>query len=438
MSVGQTEQSLVEASRRGDRVAFAELVRRTARLVFARVYLEIGRSDRVEDLVQETFMVAWRSIRQVTDANGFRSWLIRVAQTVVIDAQRRDSRKKRSGTRAESGTLRLVADDGESPADSAEKEESRQRVLADSISRSVTRSSDDQNTVDSKIRIQVRLLSIDRIAPRDTQTLAVATADVPVAYQALLATLQELGSRIIASQLNESDPQNVTATLDFEVFRDLPRSDRAVPESSLSRMESALKEAGVVYSRSVSRATDTQNTIENKVRMIVQLANVTQLTPRQHSKLMLEVADVDSAAAQVLSAVASMGGQKIASTQARSGQGQVSGHLVVVIPLDKGDLLREAVRKLGTLRVSETREDWAAPGGQIGRARFEITFATPDRIVTEGQGIGAALRNALSISASGLFWSVQMIVVGLLFVGPWALVLWGLWKLARRRRAATA
>jgi len=130
MSVGQTEQSLVEASRRGDRVAFAELVRRTARLVFARVYLEIGRSDRVEDLVQETFMVAWRSIRQVTDANGFRSWLIRVAQTVVIDAQRRDSRKKRSGTRAESGTLRLVADDGESPADSAEKEESRQRVLA--------------------------------------------------------------------------------------------------------------------------------------------------------------------------------------------------------------------------------------------------------------------------------------------------------------------
>ena len=322
----------------------------------------------------------------------------------------------------------------------AKEPELRQALgaLAESISRSVTRSSDDQNTVDSKIRMQVRLLSIDRIAPRDTQALAVATADVPVAYQALLGTLQELGSRIIASQLNESDPQNVTATLDFEVFRDLPRGAKAAFESSLSRMESALKEAGVVYSRSVSRATDTQNTIENKVRMIVQLANVTQLTPRQHSKLMLEVADVDGAAAQVLSATASMGGQKIASTQARSGQGQVSGHLVVVIPLDKGDLLREAVRKLGTLRVSETREDWAAPGGQIGRARFEITFATADRIVTEGQGIGAALRNALSISASGLFWSVQMIVVGLLFVGPWALVLWGLWKLARRRRAATA
>ena len=44
-----------------------ELVRRTARLLFSRLYLETGASHRAEDLVQETYLVAWRSVAQVTE-----------------------------------------------------------------------------------------------------------------------------------------------------------------------------------------------------------------------------------------------------------------------------------------------------------------------------------------------------------------------------------
>lgn len=128
--VNDSDEVLVSRSQRGDRAAFEELVRRTARLVFSRLYLETGSSDRAEDLAQETYLLAWRKIRQVTDPAGFRSWLFTIAQSVAIDAGRRDRRRKRSGTREAAERLQQVADDSPAPDESAQREESRQQVLA--------------------------------------------------------------------------------------------------------------------------------------------------------------------------------------------------------------------------------------------------------------------------------------------------------------------
>ena len=129
----ESEESLVAASRRGDRPAFEELVRRTARLLFARAYLETGDAHRAEDLVQDTLLTAWRSIRQVTDAAGFRPWLMSILHTATIDAQRRASRKKRGGSdkrRTGEETFLRLADDRPTPSESAERNEERERTLA--------------------------------------------------------------------------------------------------------------------------------------------------------------------------------------------------------------------------------------------------------------------------------------------------------------------
>ena len=64
------EEALVRRARSGDRAAFEELVRRTSRLVFARLYLETGDSHRAEDLLQETLLTAFRSIRELGEATG--------------------------------------------------------------------------------------------------------------------------------------------------------------------------------------------------------------------------------------------------------------------------------------------------------------------------------------------------------------------------------
>lgn len=127
-----SEAELVLRSQSGDRTAFERLVRRSARGVYARLYLEVGRSDRAEDLSQETFLLAWRSLRQLTDPDGFRPWLMSIAKSAVIDAARRDLRKKRTagGSRVQEDVIGSITDHrSPPPSDGMQREEQRQRVL---------------------------------------------------------------------------------------------------------------------------------------------------------------------------------------------------------------------------------------------------------------------------------------------------------------------
>jgi RNA polymerase sigma-70 factor (ECF subfamily) len=128
--MADTEPDLVRNARTGDRAAFEELVRRTSRLVFARLYLETGDAHRAEDLLQETLLVAFRSLRQLEDVNGFRSWLLKIAQNVAIDAARRDQRQKRAAPSMSGDVLNQVASRTPGPAEEAQRQELRGQVLA--------------------------------------------------------------------------------------------------------------------------------------------------------------------------------------------------------------------------------------------------------------------------------------------------------------------
>jgi RNA polymerase sigma-70 factor (ECF subfamily) len=126
-----SDEQLAARSRRGDRAAFEQLVRRTARAVYARQYLEVGDPHRAEDLAQETFLLAWRSIGQLADPAGFRPWLLSIARSVATDAYRRDARKKRgAGGRREDFTVatETASDPAATPHEAAEREERRRRV----------------------------------------------------------------------------------------------------------------------------------------------------------------------------------------------------------------------------------------------------------------------------------------------------------------------
>ena len=72
--MSDTETALVRRAQDGDRAAFEELVRRSSRLVFARLYLETGCVHRTEDLLQETMLSAYRSLGRLADPAGFRPW----------------------------------------------------------------------------------------------------------------------------------------------------------------------------------------------------------------------------------------------------------------------------------------------------------------------------------------------------------------------------
>jgi len=130
--MSENDTALVVRARDGDPAAFEELVRRTSRLVFARLFLDTGNAHRAEDLLQETLLSAFRSLRKLDNPALFRPWLLTIAHNVVIDAARREIRQKRVGVNgaAEAAALGTLPANGLSPEDAAEREELRQRVLS--------------------------------------------------------------------------------------------------------------------------------------------------------------------------------------------------------------------------------------------------------------------------------------------------------------------
>src|SRR5207302_90467 len=121
------EIALVRCAKEGDRAAFEELVRRTSRLVFARLYLETGDTHRAEDLLQETLLTAFRTLGQLSEPGKFRAWLLRIAQHTAIDAARRDQRRKRV---RDAGPASARPRQTAGPAEAVEREELRQQVLS--------------------------------------------------------------------------------------------------------------------------------------------------------------------------------------------------------------------------------------------------------------------------------------------------------------------
>ena len=127
--MSESDKVLVRKAQDGDRAAFEELVRRTSRLAYARLYLETGDAHRAEDLLQETLLLAYRSIGQLTEPGNFRGWLLTIAQNVVTDAARREARLKRAAPPRATTPLAAVPANAPPPEEQAQRAELRQRVL---------------------------------------------------------------------------------------------------------------------------------------------------------------------------------------------------------------------------------------------------------------------------------------------------------------------
>lgn len=91
----EADGELVEAASKGSREAFDELVRRyQAAIVNLVRALTSGHGD-PEDLAQEVFVRAWKSLHTFRGDSAFRTWLHRVAINVVRTSQAKQGRTLR-------------------------------------------------------------------------------------------------------------------------------------------------------------------------------------------------------------------------------------------------------------------------------------------------------------------------------------------------------
>src|SRR5712692_1789169 len=91
-SSDQALVALIERARGGDTRAFEDLARREERALYRHALRIVGVPSDAEDVVQDAFLSAWRSIRSFEGAS-FRAWLLRIATNRSLDLLR--ARKRR-------------------------------------------------------------------------------------------------------------------------------------------------------------------------------------------------------------------------------------------------------------------------------------------------------------------------------------------------------
>jgi RNA polymerase sigma factor (sigma-70 family) len=86
------DMMLVQSAQKGDERAFAALVRRNERRLFATAYSILGSSWDASDACQDAFLEAWAKIGTLRDPSSFRPWMARVVVNKCHAAHRRTRR----------------------------------------------------------------------------------------------------------------------------------------------------------------------------------------------------------------------------------------------------------------------------------------------------------------------------------------------------------
>lgn len=125
------EADLVARAQKGDQAAFEELVRANADRLYAVVLRFTADPAEAEEVMQEAFLRAWRSIGRFQGRSAFFTWLYRIG---INEAKRRASRRPPPGreTSLEESPIDQAPDWSEAPELRAEQADVR-RALKEAI-----------------------------------------------------------------------------------------------------------------------------------------------------------------------------------------------------------------------------------------------------------------------------------------------------------------
>jgi RNA polymerase sigma-70 factor, ECF subfamily len=127
------DHDLVEQARAGDQEAFRALVEGHSRPIFRTAFRILGDEPQAEDVVQETFLRAYRSLGKFDGRSQFGSWLYRIAVNCAYDLMRHEKRRGGASDLPDDGVLELLASDEPHPdrrVQSGEIGRAVRRVLA--------------------------------------------------------------------------------------------------------------------------------------------------------------------------------------------------------------------------------------------------------------------------------------------------------------------
>jgi RNA polymerase sigma-70 factor (ECF subfamily) len=122
----------VERARSGDSDAFRLLVEQHSRAVFRLAFRMTGNEQDAEDVVQETFLRAYRQLDKYEARSSFSTWLYRIASNYSLDLirmrKRREEKRERGRAAEERDILQTIPGNAPGPDRIAHSNQVQERV----------------------------------------------------------------------------------------------------------------------------------------------------------------------------------------------------------------------------------------------------------------------------------------------------------------------
>lgn len=261
--------------------------------------------------------------------------------------------------------------------------------------------------------------------------LVMVVADVETAYPKAQAAIHSAKGQITQGQIER---QNKRATGQILAYADAEQFTGLLEQLKiLGEVRNFTVEQKQTAPEGVPAVSD-----NTKVRKERGLINLTLMPPAgeyiktQQSKVVLETADVDGIYTKAQN-IASDAQAKIMNSNINRYADYNVATVICQVEADRFQSLMDSLKGLGKVLASETVEHQQASGVdpksiipapvRKDPGTIELTIKSPSAIVESDRGVLATLKNTLKGSIKGLLWSLQMLVVGLITVGPWLALL---------------
>lgn len=150
-------QRWIENARRGDEAAFAQLTRAHYSQVWRFLFKWVKNRDDAEELAQETFLAAWRSLPKFRSDSKFSTWLLGIALNLARNHHNRSPARNREVELDEAAHMETPASPGSDPQVQYEMSAALQ-----ALDRAIGRLPDDMREV--MMLIKVEGLSLEEVS----------------------------------------------------------------------------------------------------------------------------------------------------------------------------------------------------------------------------------------------------------------------------------
>ena len=263
--------------------------------------------------------------------------------------------------------------------------------------------------------------------------IGVTVADADAAYQKAHDIVREHGGRIMDANMKRFRDDQAAGLIRI-----------SIEAGKFPAVREALKQLGAVTADTVERTQTASGgsrvpapdaPVRREEARISFSLGTPEVVETVQGTLKVEASSPQKAYEAARKAVKAAGGEITGGGMTEHTDG-ATGTLYVRVDAARFQTLLDALKGLGNVKRSNVTRNEKKDGEKVRREKgvISMTISTPKKLVQSDEGVGAMFRDTISGSLAGLLWSLEMMVVGAAYMGPWFVLLLLCVFLYRRRQ----